>query len=61
MKEKGEETAMRVFPSVEGISQAVGDLNTNGTAAYWVQRLGNIELTSLEESNGNEIYVWQYD
>jgi len=52
---------MRAFPSVEGISQAVGDLNTNGTAAYWVQRLGNIELTSLEESNGNEIYVWQYD
>jgi catechol 2,3-dioxygenase-like lactoylglutathione lyase family enzyme len=51
----------RLCLKVEEISQAVENLRAKGAHVDEIQRVENGKLTSFEDPDGNEIYLWQYD
>jgi catechol 2,3-dioxygenase-like lactoylglutathione lyase family enzyme len=59
-KPRGDDNA-RLCLKVEGINQTVEYLKAKGIHVNEIQRVENGELTSFEDLNGNEVYLWQYD
>ena len=51
----------RLCLKVEDINQAVKHLKSKGTDANEIQKVENGKLSSFEDPDGNEIYLWQYD
>jgi catechol 2,3-dioxygenase-like lactoylglutathione lyase family enzyme len=51
----------RLCLKVDDISQAVEYLKTKGIHAGEIEKVENGKLTSFEDPDGNEIYLWQYD
>ncbi|HUO43075.1 MAG TPA: VOC family protein [Methylomirabilota bacterium] len=51
----------RLCLKVEDISQAVEYLKVKGIHAEQIQEVGNGKLTSIQDPDGNEISLWQYD
>ena len=59
-KREGDGNA-RLCLKVDEISQAVGYLRMKGVSVSEIQKVENGRLASLEDPEGNEVYVWQYD
>ena len=57
---KGDGNA-RLCLKVDDISQAAEYLKTKGIHASGIQKVENGKLSSFEDPDGNEIYLWQYD
>jgi catechol 2,3-dioxygenase-like lactoylglutathione lyase family enzyme len=51
----------RLCLKVEEITQAVEYLRRNGIHVGGIQEVENGKLTSFEDPDGNEVYLWQYD
>ena len=51
----------RLCLKVEDISQAVEYLKAKGVHAEEIQEVGNGKLTCIQDPDGNEISLWQYD
>jgi hypothetical protein len=51
----------RVCLKVEDISQAVEYLRTKRIHANEIETVENGKLTSSDDPDGNEVYLWQYD
>ena len=51
----------RLCLKVDDIDDTVQYLKTKGTHVNEIQKVENGKLTSLEDPDGNEVYVWQYD
>jgi len=51
----------RLCLKVDDMSQAVEYLKTKGVHAGEIRKVENGKLTSFEDLEGNEIYLWQYD
>ena len=51
----------RLCLKVEDLSQAVEYLKANGTHVGEIQKVENGKLVSLNDPDGNEICLWQYD
>jgi predicted enzyme related to lactoylglutathione lyase len=59
-KLKGEGNA-RLCLKVDDIGHAVKYLRMKGVSVGEIQKVENGRLASLEDPEGNEIYIWQYD
>jgi catechol 2,3-dioxygenase-like lactoylglutathione lyase family enzyme len=59
-KLKGDGNA-RLCLKADDISQAVEYLKTKGVRVSEIHKVENGRLASLEDPDGNEIYLWQYD
>ena len=51
----------RLCLKVDDINQAVEYLKTKGVHSGEIRKVENGRLVSLEDMDGNEIYLWQYD
>ncbi|WP_455284730.1 VOC family protein [[Eubacterium] cellulosolvens] len=51
----------RLCLKVQDISRAVEYLKIKGVSASEIQKVENGKLASLEDPDGNEICLWQYD
>jgi catechol 2,3-dioxygenase-like lactoylglutathione lyase family enzyme len=51
----------RLCLKVEHIGHAVEYLKIKGADVSEIQKVENGRLTSLEDPDGNEIFLWQYD
>jgi catechol 2,3-dioxygenase-like lactoylglutathione lyase family enzyme len=59
-KLKGDGNA-RLCLKVDDISHAVEYLRQKGVSGSEIQKVENGKLASVEDPDGNEIYLWQYD
>ena len=59
-KLKGDGNA-RLCLKVDDISDAVEYLRQKGVSGSEIQKVENGRLASVEDPDGNEIYLWQYD